>query len=229
MERRVAAPADVPRGTAGGALSAAPGARDLLEQGLGELGHPPPHATIERLWALVELLDRWAPRIQLTGHRSREAIVGRLVLDAAALERVLPSGEDLVDLGSGAGFPGLPLAILRPGRAVRLVESRERRIHFQRAAIRALGLDAVSSLHGRAEDLEPQPGAIAVAQAVSSPSLALHLMLRWARPGGWLAVPGGEVAPRIEAPDEIVESRVVGYRVPCGGPERTLWLGRLGS
>jgi len=201
-------------------------ARERLRAGLGELSLAIEPARSEALLRLAALLERWAQRINLTAHRDVESIVARLVLDAAALSTVLPPARSIVDLGSGAGFPGLPLALLRPESALRLVEAREKRHHFQRAAVRELGLGNVSVLLGRAEQLEPEPGDGVIGQAMAQPSQALAWMKPWTQPGGWLAIPGGETPPRIEPSADIAFERVAEYRVPCGGPRRTLWLGR---
>ena len=69
---------------------------------------------LERWEKLALLLERWSQRINLTGHRGALAIAERLLLEAAALSQVLPAAETIADLGSGAGIPGLPLAICRP-------------------------------------------------------------------------------------------------------------------
>jgi len=152
--------------------------------------------------------------------------VARLILDAAALAVHLPQVPSLVDLGSGAGFPGLPIAVLRPECALLLVEAREKRHHFQRAALRDLKLSNVETAWGRAEQIEPQPKAAVIAQAVAEPARALGWMIRWAEIGGWLALPGGEQPPEIPPHSSVTPERVVAYTVPCGGPSRTLWLGR---
>jgi 16S rRNA (guanine527-N7)-methyltransferase len=150
--------------------------------------------------------------------------VARLILDAVALSARLPEVPSLVDLGSGAGFPGLPIAVLHPGCSLLLVEAREKRHHFQRAALRELGLANVEAVLGRAERLAPRPRAAVIAQAVAEPSKALEWMLPWAEPGGWLAIPGGERPPEVGSSPFLGPGRVIVYRVPCGGPPRTLWL-----
>lgn len=197
-----------------------------LRAGLSELALDACPEQIEALLRLAALLERWAQRINLSSHRDVESIVGRLILDAAALSIWLPPARGLVDLGSGAGFPGLPIAVLRPECAVLLVEAREKRHHFQRAAVRELGLRNVEAVCGRAEQLEPQPREVAIGQAIAKPSQALRWMKPWAQPGGWLLLPGGESPPEIEPQSDVVQERVVEYVVPCGGPRRTLWLGR---
>jgi 16S rRNA (guanine527-N7)-methyltransferase len=185
--------------------------------------------TLERLAGLAQLLERWGARINLTGHRTAEGIVRRLVLDAVALSDSLPGCASLNDLGSGAGFPGLPIAVLRPSVEVLLVESRARRQHFQRAAIRELELSAVSTLRGRIEEAQPRAAEIVIAQAVARPERVVEWMLPWATPHGLLVIPGGATAPRIVPDSRISDVEVVEYRVPLGGPQRTLWLGRVGE
>lgn len=203
--------------------------RDLVCDGFHELGLAEDPDTVGKLVDFAGVLARWAPSINLTGHREPEAILRRLVLDAAALWEALPRVASVVDLGSGAGVPGLPIAILAPDVQVLLVEARLRRHHFQRAARRTLGLENVSLRRGRIESLECEPAELVVAQAVAAPQRVLPWMLPWARAGGWLAIPGSERAPDplAEASSElVVEARVVRYRVPLGGPERTVWLAR---
>ena len=200
--------------------------RTLLERGLEELGLGTDPGQVDRWLRLALLLDRWSDRINLTGHRGPVAIAERLLLEAAALSQVLPAAHTLADLGSGAGIPGLPLAICRPDCSVRLIESRERRHHFQRAAIRELALDNATAVLGRAESLEVIPSDGVIAQAMARPERALRWMRPWVGPRGWMAlatVPAH--AGSLSHPD-LVEERVVRYAAPRG-PERAVWIGRV--
>jgi 16S rRNA (guanine527-N7)-methyltransferase len=185
---------------------------------------------VESLADLAILLDRWAARINLTGHRSAHDIARRLILDAAAqlqaTEDVTGPPASIADLGSGAGFPGLPMAILSPATQIVLVDSRRRRHHFQRAAIREIRLSNARALLGRIEAVRPDPCQLVVAQAVARPNEILPLLVDWALPGGWIAIPGGLEHPSPGGHPEIVDSRAITYRVPLTGPQRTLWLGR---
>src|SRR5690606_12794568 len=200
-----------------------PAALAVLETGLRELALPA--ALAEPLAALACLLAQWAARMNLTGHRSPEAIARRLVLDALAFGQALGLGEpaSLADLGSGAGFPGLPLAILWPRCRVTLVEARERRHHFQRAAVRTLGLVNAEPRRGRIETLAPEPHQVVVAQALARPEQAIGLVLPWVAPGGWLVLPLAAGAAPIAPPAPLAHARIAAYQVPAGGPERSLW------
>jgi len=226
---------DLPRGTL---LSPDPAIPDpppllraLIAEGLEELGLGTGEEAAAAelaldLARLAMLLDRWAQRMSLTGHRGPEAIARRLVLDALALDACLPAARSLADLGTGPGFPGLPLARLHPARRMTLVESRERPHHFQRAAVRALSLVNVRALRGRAEALPPEPHELAVAQAMARPERAVRWLLPWVAPDGWLAVPGGVAPPELPALPGLAAPETLRYRVPLGGPERTLWRAR---
>ncbi len=199
---------------------------ELLDRGLVEIGLKASKRQRSALLQLAELLEAWAARINLTAHRTRDAIIRRLILDAAALSQCLPAARSIADLGSGAGFPGLPLAILQPESRLSLVEARERRHYFQRAAVRALGLANVHTFRGRAEALRPTPHELVVAQALAQPSSALPWMLPWAVPGGALAIPGAASPPEIIPPPAVTCEDILRYSVPCGGPARSVWLGR---
>jgi 16S rRNA (guanine527-N7)-methyltransferase len=205
-------------------------ARSLLIEGLAELPLAVTAHQIDTLLELTQLLGQWSKRINLTGHRTAPEIVRRLILDAAALTAQLPEIASLADIGSGAGFPGFPVAILRADCQVTLVESRERRHHFQRQAIRQLGLANVRAELGRAESLQPSLHAAAIVQAVARPADALPLLLPWVEIGGLLLFPGSNPPPPI--PDDDPRARFepcATYKVPLGGAERTLWSARKTS
>ena len=215
----------VPRGTIGEALSTPPTA-DLIRPSLETVavlrGRPRAEA-LDCLALLVDLLVDWAAHINLTGHRSRLEVIQGILGRALGLSEILPSTGGIVDLGSGAGFPGLPLAILWPHRRLTLVESRARRHHFQLHAIRELALGNVRALHGRAEALEPDPQELAIAQAVGPPDAAVRLALPWVHPGGRIVIPGASSEPRC--PAEIASSELTGYRLPHDGRSIPVWIG----
>jgi 16S rRNA (guanine527-N7)-methyltransferase len=150
-----------------------------------------------------------------------------LVLDALGLASLIPDEPSLVDLGSGAGFPGLPIALARPACRVTLVESRVKRHHFQRAAIRELGIENVEARLGRAEVLEPTLHRVAVARAVGRSQDVIPWMLRWLEPGGLALVPirTGSEPPR---PSGAGTLGIRTYRL-TGGAERQVWVGSKGA
>jgi 16S rRNA (guanine527-N7)-methyltransferase len=203
-------------------------AREVIARGLEALALDPEPLVVDRLTSLAGLLSSWAPRMNLTGHRGAEEIARRLILDALALIESLPEFESLADLGSGAGFPGLPIAILFPDRKLVSVEARSRRVSFQRTVVRELGIQNVTILHGRIESLAPQPCHGVVAQAVAPAERVLEWLLPWCEDGGWLAIPGSEeslASPPRDAPTHE-DAEVRSYRVPLEGADRRVWLAR---
>lgn len=200
-------------------------ARQVLEEGLAELGIEADARQLQQLVDLSILLSHWAKRINLTAHREPTAIAQRLILDAAGLLAALPTFGSIADLGSGAGFPGLPLAVLSVAE-VTLVEAREKRHHFQRTAIRQLGLANAHPLRGRIEELEASEHDAVVAQAVGSWEEVVAWMIPWVRPGGLLVLPAGREVPARSPHPDAVDAEVLRYRVPGGGPERQIWLAR---
>jgi 16S rRNA (guanine527-N7)-methyltransferase len=201
-------------------------ARELLIGGLDELELTASPEQVDALLALASLLAKWSQRLNLTAHRGLDAIVRRLLLEAAALAAQIPLVASLADIGSGAGFPGLPFAVLRPECRVTLVEARQKRHHFQRAVVRELGLGNATLKLGRAEDLEPRSHAAVIAQALAPPERALPWMLPWVADGGLVLIPGSAISPEVPERRDVSFQAIVRYRVPCGGPDRTLWVGR---
>jgi 16S rRNA (guanine527-N7)-methyltransferase len=195
-----------------------------MEDALQELGHRD-RELAPRLAALVELVFAWSSRINLTGHQDRDAIARELVLDALGLASLMPEQGDLVDVGSGAGFPGLPIALSRPRNRVTLIDSREKRHHFQRTAIRELSIQNAEARLGRAELLKPTPHRIAVARAAGPIQEVVPWLLPWLEPGGLALVPirAGGRAPEIEG---VVTLGVRSYAPPLTGRERWVWVGR---
>lgn len=199
----------------------------LIESGLAELDAQADPRQISQLSRLVMLVSEWAGRISLTGHRDPFEMAGRLVLDAAALSKALPeldTASRLADLGSGVGFPGLPIAILRPDLEVVLVESRLKRHHLQRESRRQLNLTRVIPVLGRSDEVDVRLADVVVAQAMAQPRQALEQMRRWVRPGGWVALPASEDSDRPELPDGFENLELREYRVPETGRERKLWV-----
>lgn len=114
-----------------------------------------PPAILPQLSAYLDLLLKWNARTNLTAIREPEEIVRRHFGESLFAARHLGPCDTLLDLGSGAGFPGLPIALLRPEIRVTLAESQGKKAAFLREAVRTLGLD-VEVWGNRAEALPPE-------------------------------------------------------------------------
>jgi 16S rRNA (guanine527-N7)-methyltransferase len=108
-----------------------------------------------RLRELLEELAHWNRRFNLTGIVDLESMVSHHVLDSLAVHRYL-HGAAIADVGTGAGFPGLPLALVNPERRFTLIDSNGKKIRFVSHAVRTLGLVNVEPLQARVEALRPE-------------------------------------------------------------------------
>ena len=145
-------------------------------------------ATTAKLAQFLNLLVRWNRVHNLTGARGARELVQRHLVESLALEPWL-AGERVADVGSGAGFPGLPLAIAVPQRHFTLIESRAKRAHFLRHAVASLALGNAAIAHSRAEDLRPVPPFDTVlARAVARPARLLAIAAALMAPGSLLLV-----------------------------------------
>ncbi len=138
----------------------------------------------------LELLERWNRVHNLTAVTGAEARVERHVLDSLS---VLPwmRGDRVLDVGSGAGLPGLILALADPAREYVLLDAAAKRVHFLRAAIAELALEHVSAVHARVETLRPDPGfATVVSRAFAAPP-------EFVRRAGHCVAPGGRMVAML--------------------------------
>jgi 16S rRNA (guanine527-N7)-methyltransferase len=159
----------------------------------------------------------------LIGPREVERLWERHLLNCAAVAELLPPGAQIVDVGSGAGLPGIPLALARPELRVVLLEPMERRCIFLAEAVETLGLaQRVSVLRGRAPDAATLGGLssdVVVARAVAPLGRLAGMLLPLVRPGGLLlALRGSRAVEELrEASDEVSANGARDARVVrCG-------------
>jgi 16S rRNA (guanine527-N7)-methyltransferase len=196
--------------------------RQRLDAGLSALRLSLDETAIARLLDYVDLLERWNAAYNLTAVRDPAEMVTRHLVDSLA---ILPyvSGATLADLGSGAGLPGIPLAIAEPARETLLVDSNGKKARFLREAVRRLDLRHVRVAESRVEEVAGTFDCI-TARAFAS----LADMLRWgghllAPDGIWLAMKGRVAEDELDAvpPDFHVE-KIIELNVPGLDAERHL-------
>ena len=155
----------------------------LAEAGLEQLSAE----LAENFEDYLSLILRWNTRVNLTAIRDEESILRRHFIESIACARALPAGiSTLLDFGSGAGFPGIPIALCRPEIAVTLAESQGKKAAFLSEAVRVLGV-AVKVHSGRAEALATHFDCITL-RAVDKMGVAVLAAARLVRSGGWLAL-----------------------------------------
>lgn len=158
-----------------------------------------PRGTIALLERYAELLAEWQGRMNLVGPATLTDIWGRHFADSAQLTRHVPQGLSWLDMGAGAGFPGLVLAIMGWGRFV-LVESTAKKCRFLETVVRELALDNVTVLNARVEQLPTRGTDVVTARAAAPLDMLLHWGIRHCRPGGLLVFPKGRRwADEVEA------------------------------
>lgn len=108
-----------------------------------------------RLVSLLDELERWNRTYNLTAIVNRDEMVTHHLLDSLAVHPDL-AGSAIADVGTGAGFPGLPLAIVNPERRFTLIDSNGKKVRFVSHAARTLGLGNVDAIHARVESLKPK-------------------------------------------------------------------------
>jgi len=181
--------------------------------------------TSARFEGYCALLLRWNARMNLTAIRDVEGILSRHFVESIACARALPKGiATLLDFGSGAGFPGIPIALCRAEIAVTLAESQGKKSAFLREAVRALGIPAI--VHsGRAEILMSQFDCVTL-RAVDRMGQAVETAAKLVATNGWLALMT-TVAEFAELQSKIGTGWVWRDRIsPPGSEARVLALGR---
>ncbi len=165
---------------------------DILK-GWHALELAPDATAVAQLASLVRLLDKWNRVTNLTAVRKPCAMVARHILDSLV---VLPYlyGDSLLDVGTGAGLPGLPLAIARPQLAVTLLDSNAKKVRFVRQAVAELGLDNVEVVHTRMQEYQPPRSfAMVISRAVASLDELHRQTAHLLRPGGRMLFMKGSV------------------------------------
>ena len=148
--------------------------------------------SLEKISRYLGVFQHWSTRVNLTAVRDPEQVVQRHFGEGLVLAAALPRCESLLDLGSGAGFPGFPVALARPEVGVTLAESQKKKAAFLKEAGWMMG-SPVSVWPGRAEDLPVGSSFDVVAlRAVDDMSNALQTAMTLLKAGGTLAFFAGE-------------------------------------
>jgi 16S rRNA (guanine527-N7)-methyltransferase len=207
-----------------------PAERRSLTTAAADLGVELDATAASRVGSFVAVLDVWNRRLRLTGERDRSVLLEKHVVDCFAVVPRLPRAGMVVDIGSGAGFPGIILACVRPDLDVVLIESRRRPVSFLREAIRKIGLEHARVLEARAEDAGVDTTLAGRASVVTTRAVRLEVFVTIAMP---LLTPAGEAiamqTPRTARDAASVATthglQLVGrddYRLPDGAARSLL-------
>ena len=183
---------------------------EIIREGLAALGVP---ASAEQAGAMARygtLLLKANETTNLTAITDPAAAARLHFLDSAALLTVAEfAGKSVIDVGSGAGFPGVPLRILTPDMSLTCLDSVGKKMDFVRESCAALGLEGVQCLWGRAEEMPQlrEKYDIAVSRAVSELDMLAELCLTLVKPGGlFLAMKGPDCDEEVRKADFAIKA-----------------------
>jgi len=175
-----------------------------ITAGAGTLGQALSATETARLTALINELQRWGARVNLTAIRAPQEMVSAHILDSLSV-RPFIEGHSVIDVGTGAGFPGLPLAIVQPETSFWLLDSNGKKISFVNHVIGQLGISNAQTVKARAEDYAPgKRFATVIARALASTEKLLQLAGHLVREDGvLLALKGKHPAAELEAIEHL--------------------------
>ena len=200
-----------------------------------EMGFDLPPDRVDLLAAFLDELWQWNKKTNLIGIRSKDRIITELLLDSLVPLPYLPHRGSILDLGSGAGFPIIPLKICRKGLEVHLIEANNKKVNFLRHVIRLTGLSGIDVKRGRIETagdlLQPDGYDIITARAVAP----LEKVITWCSPhlkqaGLMINFQGSAFAESIKRSSEVMDkNRIflyesVPYRLPQKRAKRHILL-----
>ena len=177
--------------------------REIFEEDLKEMGISITNEQMFRFIRYYEMLTEWNRRMNLTAITEYEEVLKKYFVDSLSLVHVydIRNNDSVIDVGTGAGFPGLALKIAFPDMEITLLDSLNKRIQFLNAVIEELGLKGVRTVHGRAEDFA-RPGELresfdlCVSRAVANLATLAEYCLPFVKKGGLFIAYKAENASR---------------------------------
>lgn len=198
----------------------------LVKQGAHEFGVTLSEEQLGLFALFLEGLWSWKRRVNITGISGKREMIIKLLLDPLAALPHLSSRGTLLDIGSGAGIPGLPIKIARPELEVHLIESKAKKVSFLKDMIRRLGLKGIKAYRGRAEQRTDLPTLLRFYDIVTARALAhlektCSICSPYLGPGGLLVTfKGSRVDQEIKDSEAILEelhlrvNKIVPYSLP---------------
>lgn len=189
---------------------------------------------ISQFYMYEKLLQEWNKKINLTSIIEEDDIILKHFIDSATAAKYIKEGDSIADIGTGAGFPGIPLKIINPNNKVVLIDSLNKRINFLNEVITNLNLKNIEAVHFRAEEIGHnknyrQKFDVVTARAVAKLNVLLEYMLPLTKVGGkCICLKGPNVEEELEESRNAIEllggkiERVEKLVLPESDNERTL-------
>lgn len=200
---------------------------------------------LEQFYKYYEILIEWNNNINLTAITQMEDVVTKHFVDSLSLIKVISQLQNkeysLIDVGTGAGFPGIPLKIVFPKLRITLLDSLNKRIKFLNEVINLLGLSDIEAIHGRAEDfghnnVSRETFDISVSRAVANISTLSEYCLPFVRPGGYfISYKAGNIEEELKAGKGAIKKlsseieEIVSFQLPNADERTFIKIRKIGK
>ena len=207
------------------------GWKTRLDAGGSEIGIDLDQSQLDLLWQYAQMLRERNAHVNLTSIVSLEGILTLHMLDSLSVAKELGDARRLIDVGTGGGFPGIPLAVAFPDRHFTLIDGTQKKIRFVAEAIAALDIRNARAVAARAESYDAEKNFdVVITRAVGSLADTVERTARLLAPGGRvLAMKGRVPDDEIRALPRGWRADVVPLRVPSVDVERHLVIVRRGT
>lgn len=165
---------------------------------------------VDKLITYMKVLQEWNEKINLTAITADEDIVLKHFIDSLTVEKYIENGAKIIDVGTGAGFPGMVLKIARNDTKITLLDSLNKRINFLNEIIQKCGLENIETVHGRAEEYGNNKEFremydVSIARAVANLSTLAEFCLPFVKVGGKFIAMKGSNIEEIEESKEAIK------------------------
>lgn len=189
---------------------------------------------LNKFWAYMTNLLEWNEKINLTAITEEDDIILKHFIDSLTILEYIPEKSNVIDVGTGAGFPGIPLKIVREDINMTLMDSLNKRITFLNEIINKLGLKKINAIHSRAEELAKMPEHrekydIAVSRAVANLSTLSEYMIPFVKVGGkCICMKGSNIEEELKTAKNAIKElggeieKVINFKLPDSDNERNI-------
>lgn len=189
---------------------------------------------LNKFWVYMTNLLEWNEKINLTAITDEDDIILKHFIDSLTILEYIPEKSNVIDVGTGAGFPGIPLKIVREDINMTLMDSLNKRITFLNEVINKLGLKKINAIHSRAEELAKMPEHrekydIAVSRAVANLSTLSEYMIPFVKVGGkCICMKGSNIEEELKTAKNAIKElggeieKVINFKLPDSDNERNI-------